>query len=494
MMERLFFICHICTVSLFLILSGCAHEDSDDGVSSRDCRDVAMRVHRMVSDAGDLIGGGHLNDAFRLLSDAEGVIDADPAAEVSCVDRRGMYFLFANKAKIFTAYKDYRNAAKYYSRSIRFAPNAIDSLQMTLDLSVIACHGGDSVTARRSAAKIPSFQIKDSLYKKYACSLSHAYIEKFFGSRERSRDLFGRSLAVARSEGFNLHSQLTPLSELYEYYTYRGNLDSMLFYLNDYKCLADTFRTPDMMADVSKGFLKAYILKGDGEKALSAFNNYFNIVDSLYNPAGFSVLNSEYSDENLNRTNDRMMKLELTVSRFKMILILIVTLILVGALIWLVCRTLIQSRKRIFFLNREIARKESPVTEAQPVRKSPEGSRQAELMKAIDDVLADPAVYCNPEFNIAELAKLVDSNTKYVSQAINECTGMNFRTFINSLRIKIARVRLTNSVEYSNHTIQAVSESVGFKSTSNFVIAFKKVMGVTPSAYQKLARHDPSFD
>ena len=268
----------------------------------------------------------------------------------------------------------------------------------------------------------------------------------------------------------------------------------MLFYLNDYKCLADTFRTPDMMADVSKGFLKAYILKGDGEKALSAFNNYFNIVDSLYNPAGFSVLNSEYSDENLNRTNDRMMKLELTVSRFKMILILIVTLILVGALIWLVCRTLIQSRKRIFFLNREIARKESPVTEAQPVRKSPEGSRQAELMKAIDDVLADPAVYCNPEFNIAELAKLVDSNTKYVSQAINECTGMNFRTFINSLRIKIARVRLTNSVEYSNHTIQAVSESVGFKSTSNFVIAFKKVMGVTPSAYQKLARHDPSFD
>ena len=48
--------------------------------------------------------------------------------------------------------------------------------------------------------------------------------------------------------------------------------------------------------------------------------------------------------------------------------------------------------------------------------------------------------------------------------------------------------------EYSNHTIQAVSESVGFKSTSNFVIAFKKVMGVTPSAYQKLACHDPSFD
>lgn len=128
------------------------------------------------------------------------------------------------------------------------------------------------------------------------------------------------------------------------------------------------------------------------------------------------------------------------------------------------------------------------------MRKASEGSRQAELMKAIDTVLSDSAVYCNPDFSIAELARLVDSNTKYVSQAINECTGMNFRTYINSLRIKIARFRLTNSSEYSNQTIQAVSESVGFKSTSNFVIAFKKVMGVTPSAYQKLASDDSSLD
>lgn len=494
-MKKLPFIIGLVVLMAFILFhSACSGSHDADVNVTHDCEELSSEVHDMVRKADVLIAGGHINDGFRILSDAEAIIDVNPGSDTRCVKRRDMYSLLANKAKIFTAYKDYRNAAKYYSRCIGFASNAIDSLLVTLDLSVISCHGGDSVTAKRSAAKLSSFRIEDSLYKQYVCDISQAYIEKFFGNRERSRDLFAHSLAIVRSDGSNPHSRLTPLSELYEYYTYRGDLDSMLFYLNDYKFFADAFRTPDMMADINKGFLKAYILKGDREKALEAFNSYFNIVDSLYNPVGFSVLNSEYSDENLNRTNDRMMKLELTVSRFKMILILIVTLILVGALIWLVCRTLIQSRKRIFFLNREIARKESPVTEAQPVRKSPEGSRQAELMKAIDEVLADPAVYCNPEFNIAELAKLVDSNTKYVSQAINECTGMNFRTFINSLRIKIARVRLTNSVEYSNHTIQAVSESVGFKSTSNFVIAFKKVMGVTPSAYQKLACQDPSFD
>lgn len=490
-----FIIVFVAFMAMLMLQAACSRSQNAAASSKRDCEDISTKIHDMVQKADGLIADGHINDGFRILSDAEGIIDAVPGADTRCVERRDMYFLLANKAKIFTAYKDYRNASKYYSRCIAFAPTVMDSLQMTLDLSVISSHGGDSVTARRSAAKLPSFQIRDSLYKKYACAISHAYIEKFFGDRERSRDLFASGLAISRTDGFNMHSQLTPLSELYEYHTYKGNLDSMLFYLNDYKCLADTFRTPDMMADVSKGFMRAYILKEDKEKALQAFNNYFNIVDSLYNPAGFSVLNSEYSDENLSRTNDRMMKLELTVSRFKMILILIITLIFVGVITWLVCRTLIQSRKRIFFLNREIARKESAATtESLPVRPTSDGSRQSELMKAIDAVLADPAVYCNPDFSIAELAKLVDSNTKYVSQAVNECTGMNFRTYINSLRVKIARVRLTNSAEYSNRTIQAVSESVGFKSTSNFVIAFKKVMGVTPSAYQKLASENPSFD
>ena len=67
---------------------------------------------------------------------------------------------------------------------------------------------------------------------------------------------------------------------------------------------------------------------------------------------------------------------------------------------------------------------------------------------------------------------------------------MNFRTYINTLRVKVARTRLAGSAEYSNQTIQSVAESVGFRSPSNFVIAFKRVMRITPSAYQKLVRQN----
>lgn len=494
-MKLSFLPCCLLAVILSLLPAACARNQSPYPVSQTDCEGVGAKVHEMVMNAGDLIASGHINDGFSLLSDAENIINAIPDRGENCVERQDMYRLLANKAKIYTAYKDYRNAAKYYEKSVRFAENTFDSLQMTLDLTVISCHGGDSATAYMSAKRIGSFNLDNKPYQRYAHATAYAYIEKFFGNKERSRDLFSESLEIARSGAIGKHSLLTPLSELYEYHVSQGNLDSALFYLNDYKQLAETFRTPDMMADVNKGFLRAYIQKGDTARALDAFNSYFEIIDSLYNPAGFSVLNSEYNDKNMSRANDKMMNLELKVSRFKMIIILIVSGIFIAIIVWLVCRRLIQSRKRIFFLNREIARKEAPSSKSVSERvPSSDRSRQDELMKAIEEALTDPAVYCNPDFCIAELARLVDSNTKYISQAINECTGMNFRTFINSLRIKIARVRLTNSSEYSNCTIQAVSESVGFKSTSNFIIAFKKVMGVTPSAYQKLASDDSSFD
>lgn len=447
----------------------------------------------MISDAEELIEQGLINNGFEKLSEAEKLIDAVPDGE-NFVDRYDMYCLTAYKGRIFLAYRDFRNAAKYYGRCIKYAPTHRDSLQMTLNYSVISCHYGDSGAAIRSAAKIKNFQIKDTLYKKYADAVANAYIEKFFGDRRRSRDLFAESLRVARTSGFNIHSQLTPLSEMYEYYTSTDDLDSMLFYLHDYKKLADAFKTPDMMADVNKGFMRSYIMAGDKNKALEAFDGYFAIMDSLYNPVGFSALNSRYNDENMTRTTDKMMRLELKVSRLKLIIIMIASALILGIIVWLVCRSLIQSRKRIFFLNREIARKETPEHESEQIGEISADSRQAGLMRAINDVLADPEVYCDPDFCLATLARLVDSNSKYVSQAINDCTGMNFRTFINSLRIKIARVRLTESEEYSNQTIQSISESVGFKSTSNFVIAFKKVMGITPSAYQKLARSESRYD
>lgn len=497
----------ILTAPLFCACSYGHASQTVDAVA--DPATAAPRLHAMVEKAADCFDQGKLLEAFRIIRDADTAIEALSPEERASLSGRDMFRLQVYKANIYSNYRDFASAAKYYGQAIRFASTPRDSLQMLLNISVMSSHCGDSLAAVASAGKLCAMKIKDADYNRYACAVAYAYIEKYFGDSGKSRDLFRRSLSMARSGSLKLHSSLTPVSELYEYYSSRDILDSMILYLEDYKSLAETFRAPEMMADVNKGFWRAYTLMGDRDKAMSAYEAYFSIVDSIYNPAGFHALNSKYNEENLSRTNDRMMRLELTVSRQKIIISAIAAIIALALIAWLMWRRARMSQRRIFFLNREIARQEAAsVSEAADAGsvstpsecgadngsdecniQDQDRSRHAALMRDIYAALADPVVYCDPEFSIAQLARLVGSNSKYVSQAVNECTGMNFRTFINSLRVKVARSRLAGSGEYANLTIQAVSESVGFKSTSNFVLAFKKVMGITPSAYQKLAKN-----
>lgn len=80
------------------------------------------------------------------------------------------------------------------------------------------------------------------------------------------------------------------------------------------------------------------------------------------------------------------------------------------------------------------------------------------------------------------------SNPRYVSEAINEGYGKNFRSFLNDYRIKEAMQRLADNDRYGHYTIKAISESVGYKSQANFINVFTKMTGIKPSTYyQKMS-------
>lgn len=112
------------------------------------------------------------------------------------------------------------------------------------------------------------------------------------------------------------------------------------------------------------------------------------------------------------------------------------------------------------------------------------------LLKDILKVMEDQDCIFNPGFSLNQLSKLVNSNTKYVSWVINDTYNKNFRTFLNEYRIREASKRLLNTQKYGSLTIQGIAEDVGFKSVTNFVVSFKKNVGITPSLYQKMAREE----
>lgn len=96
--------------------------------------------------------------------------------------------------------------------------------------------------------------------------------------------------------------------------------------------------------------------------------------------------------------------------------------------------------------------------------------------------------YLDSRFTIDRLAQLVNSNPKAVSTAINKAYGQNFRSLLNKYRVKEAMLRMSDVEHYGRYTIKAISESVGYKSQSNFIAVFTKLTGIKPNIYQKLAQ------
>lgn len=80
--------------------------------------------------------------------------------------------------------------------------------------------------------------------------------------------------------------------------------------------------------------------------------------------------------------------------------------------------------------------------------------------------------------------RIVGTNTQYLSAAIRECTGGNFRSLINDFRVQYAqelfreRVNMAEGINYG-----AFYTECGFMSKSAFYVAFKSRLNKTPKQY-----------
>lgn len=114
--------------------------------------------------------------------------------------------------------------------------------------------------------------------------------------------------------------------------------------------------------------------------------------------------------------------------------------------------------------------------------------RKRQLETDIQRVMADETNFCREGFTLDTLAELCGTNTKYVSQVLNEKMGKTFPQYLNELRVDVARRRMVDFEHYGHLTLEAIVAGVGFKSRSTFSKTFKSLTGLTPSEFQKMAR------
>ncbi len=109
------------------------------------------------------------------------------------------------------------------------------------------------------------------------------------------------------------------------------------------------------------------------------------------------------------------------------------------------------------------------------------------ITQRIDSILNQSEKICDSKFDLKKLVELTGSNSRYVSMIINQKYGKNFRMLLNERRVEWACQKIDDVEHYGNKTIQSISEEVGYNSSTSFIEAFKKIKGMTPYNYQKLA-------
>ncbi|WP_318343584.1 helix-turn-helix domain-containing protein [Flagellimonas baculiformis] len=104
--------------------------------------------------------------------------------------------------------------------------------------------------------------------------------------------------------------------------------------------------------------------------------------------------------------------------------------------------------------------------------------------ESIEQFLNETAYYSDQEASLKNLAEKLGTNANTVSRLINSQTGMNFNDYINQKRIVLSKSRLVDH-DFAHLTVEAIGQTVGFKSKSAFYSAFNKHVGQSPSAFVK---------
>lgn len=108
-----------------------------------------------------------------------------------------------------------------------------------------------------------------------------------------------------------------------------------------------------------------------------------------------------------------------------------------------------------------------------------ESDEEEDLKNNIMDVIAHEYMHAN--FNLTVLSEKINIAEQKLYRDFQKLFGVSFASYLEMQRITFAETRLKDGEH-----VQKVAEEAGYNSDYSFRRAFKRVMGVTPSEYQKM--------
>jgi AraC-like DNA-binding protein len=109
--------------------------------------------------------------------------------------------------------------------------------------------------------------------------------------------------------------------------------------------------------------------------------------------------------------------------------------------------------------------------------------KKQQFLKVNEFVLSHKK-FTETKINLESLSNDLDMSSSKLSLLIKLNAKKTFNEYINDFRIELAKELLSDKT-YKNYTITSIGLESGFNSKSSFYYNFKKVVGLTPAAYQE---------
>ena len=171
--------------------------------------------------------------------------------------------------------------------------------------------------------------------------------------------------------------------------------------------------------------------------------------------------------------------------------------LIVAVLLLALCVLLVVHHRRLRQKNRELVarirsqeeaeqRAEEAARRAEAEQPSDELSREMQLFRRLQALLADEEVLRRPRLGRDELADLLGTNRTYVADAVAACTEQHCSVsqYVAAVRVRRARYLIDNHPELS---LGEIGHTCGFQSQSSFIRCYRDHYGITPGEYRKFS-------
>ena len=450
---------------------------------------------------------------------------------------------YNNIANIYCVFGDYAKGLSYYKKGYEFCHKYGDkanAYKILANMTKVNIIKGNTSSARKYYKMSEKVKNPSDKGNCYTSIFNLGFILMSEKNYREAINTYNELLDYAVENKMNPRYLCSAYEQLYKNYMSIGDRDSTLKYMHLCESTAVKHGILHVYLEVLIKYADYYDSMGNYKAASRYRARYQHEKDSIFDTNKFDAVKNEQTlyeldkyDKYIASLNAREKERLQTISRQRLTIagVTVVTAV-IGVLLLLVYRQkgkIDKSYNDLFVINRDFVKQqeftrqrmlelsnrlknseaelaalrasqehsdgagEAPDTAVATTADDADGKNKTlaisedmrrKQLDAVIDVMENSTEFCSSDFSLARLATLVGSNSKYVSLVINDTFHKTFKNYVNDYRIRLACLRMADTGTYGSYTLNAIAESVGFKSYTTFVELFRKVVGITPSMYK----------